>query len=90
VAIIVTFTYTLGFFIFYLLFVIIIPHFTQFWRQVRGGALGNFLTSGAGLGLGPIWGCFGAVSRFWGGDGVRVAIWNFVGMWTVSGWGYGM
>jgi hypothetical protein len=20
----------------------------------------------------------------------RVAIWNFVGMWTVSGWGYGM
>jgi hypothetical protein len=25
-------------YIFYLLFVIIIPHFTQFWRQVRGGA----------------------------------------------------
>jgi hypothetical protein len=22
--------------------------------------------------------------------GSSVAIWNFVGMWTVSGWGYGM
>jgi hypothetical protein len=32
--------------------------------------------------------------KFWVADGsmpgVRVAIWNFVGMWTVSGWGYGM
>jgi hypothetical protein len=30
----------------------------------------NFLTFGAGVGLGPIWGCFGAVSRFWGRVGV--------------------